>query len=182
MAKALKSIKFPGIAETYTVPVVDNTLSVEGAAADAYAVGQALESAAASGGQILFDGSCTANTPVTLKLIEGDSVEIIYHVPAYGSDVDVTIKANGVAPTRSRYTYSSTNNTWETGLIARTGSARVATFRGTLDFFHGTLELNGQGNRGSDNQIGFASALWTDLTSVSNITFSIGGYLRIKKI
>lgn len=35
----LKSIKFPGLGDTYTVPVVDNTLSVSGAAADAKKTG-----------------------------------------------------------------------------------------------------------------------------------------------
>ena len=43
MAKALKTLKFPGIAETYTVPVVDDTLSIEGAAADAKAVYDAIQ-------------------------------------------------------------------------------------------------------------------------------------------
>lgn len=43
MAKALKTLKFPGIAEAYTVPVVDNTLSIEGAAADAKAVYDAIQ-------------------------------------------------------------------------------------------------------------------------------------------
>lgn len=35
----LEDIKFPGIANTFTVPTVDNTLAVQGAAADAKAVG-----------------------------------------------------------------------------------------------------------------------------------------------
>jgi len=38
----LESIKFPGIENTFTVPPVDNTLSVQGAVADAKAVGDAL--------------------------------------------------------------------------------------------------------------------------------------------
>ena len=35
----LESIKFPGIADTFTVPAVDNTLAVQGAPADAKKVG-----------------------------------------------------------------------------------------------------------------------------------------------
>lgn len=34
----LKSIKFPGIPTTYKIPVIDSTISVAGAAADAAAV------------------------------------------------------------------------------------------------------------------------------------------------
>lgn len=37
--KPLKSIKFPGLTDTYTVPEVDATLTTQGAAADAKKVG-----------------------------------------------------------------------------------------------------------------------------------------------
>lgn len=36
--KALKTLKFPGIETIYTIPEIDNTLNVSGAAADAAAV------------------------------------------------------------------------------------------------------------------------------------------------
>ena len=40
--KPLKSITFPGLTDKYTVPVVDNTLAVTGAAADSKKVGDEL--------------------------------------------------------------------------------------------------------------------------------------------
>lgn len=38
----LKTVKFPGLSDTYTVPQVDSTLTMTGAAADAKAVGDAI--------------------------------------------------------------------------------------------------------------------------------------------
>lgn len=46
MEKQLKSIKFPGLEDTYVIPEgiqIDSTLSVSGKAADAKTVGDALE-------------------------------------------------------------------------------------------------------------------------------------------
>ena len=40
--KPLKSLKFPTLDDTYTVPQVDDTLAVQGAAADAKKVGDEL--------------------------------------------------------------------------------------------------------------------------------------------
>lgn len=310
MAKALKTLKFPGIAETYTVPVVDDTLSIEGAAADAKAVYDAIQTiqgggaigslpdmagilpatkggtglngvaannflvgsgsaemttktaeevreligaakesevlpltggtmsgtinmggqlisnlatptvdshattkayvdekiaqnyestityvdekiaenegsggSTADGNAILFDGICEDNVPVEFSMIEGDKVEIIYEVPAHGSNTDVYIKANNVAPSRSRYWFSTnTTTTYEDGLVARTGEERMGTLEGTLTLYNGLLRFNGTDNRGQDNGVGISSALWYNTTSVSNISFSIGGYLRIRKL
>lgn len=42
--KPLKSIKFPGLSDTYTVPQVDDTLLVSGAAADAKKTGDEISS------------------------------------------------------------------------------------------------------------------------------------------
>lgn len=42
--KPLQSIKFPGLSDTYVVPQIDDTLSVEGRAADAKAVGDEINS------------------------------------------------------------------------------------------------------------------------------------------
>ena len=39
---ALKTIKFPGIDNIYTLPVIDSTLTISGQAADAAKVGEAL--------------------------------------------------------------------------------------------------------------------------------------------
>lgn len=41
--KLLQSIKFPGLADTYTVPQIDDTLSVEGRAADAKVTGDKID-------------------------------------------------------------------------------------------------------------------------------------------
>lgn len=38
----LKTVKFPGLSDTYTIPQVDSTLAVTGAAADAKAAGDAI--------------------------------------------------------------------------------------------------------------------------------------------
>ena len=38
----LKTVKFPGLSDTYTVPQVDSTLAVTGAAAEAKAAGDAI--------------------------------------------------------------------------------------------------------------------------------------------
>lgn len=40
--KQLKQIKFPGLDDTYIIPTLDSSLTTEGAAADAKAVGDAI--------------------------------------------------------------------------------------------------------------------------------------------
>lgn len=82
--KPLKSIKFPGLEDTYTVPQIDATLAVTGGAADAKATGDAIAAVA-------------ANVPHLLAW-EDDFAGAAGYVRAGTSDTTVTVDGEG-APT-----------------------------------------------------------------------------------
>ena len=81
--KPLKSIKFPGLTDTYTIPQIDTTLSIAGKAADAKKVGDELTSVKedlqdiSSNSVNLFDmKGFTPNSNKTNVTVNGNSVTV----------------------------------------------------------------------------------------------------------
>jgi len=77
----LKSIKFPGLPDTYVIPDPDETLSVAGAAADAKVVGGALDTKADKGGTI-------ANAEQLISSV-GINDKVPYNFRTTGGSADV---------------------------------------------------------------------------------------------
>lgn len=59
--KPLQSIKFPGLSDTYVVPQIDDTLSVEGRPADAKATGDRIDSLKEDLNELFYDVSPNEN-------------------------------------------------------------------------------------------------------------------------
>ena len=81
--KPLKSIKFPGLADTYTVPEIDNTLTTSGKAADAKKVGDEL------GNLKSAVETSTGNAPIAYTVDNA-----YYNTSTVGSTVSGTTASN----------------------------------------------------------------------------------------
>ena len=95
MEKQLKSIKFPGLEDTYVIPEgvqIDDTLAQEGMAADAKAVGDALETKQPKGDYALKSEIPSINTFSNIKVgsttIAADTVTDTLEL--VGSNVTIT--------------------------------------------------------------------------------------------
>lgn len=75
----LESIKFPGIADTFTVPAVDNTLAVQGAPADAKKVGDEISDIKADLTKAVTDAETMADMTDTEKLYRYDGSIYYYN-------------------------------------------------------------------------------------------------------
>ena len=142
------------------------------AATKAYVDAQIAQSG--SNRSILYNGTWSSNTPINFNLAEGDSAHVVFDVNPYGSNADIYMKANGVLPSRSRYWFSGNVSTsYEGGLVARAGQTLIGTLEGTLTLYNGLLRFTGQDNRAADNATGVVTALWYNVSSLSNITFYV---------
>lgn len=88
--KPLRSIQFPGLADTYTVPKVDAALSIAGEAADAKATGDALAAKADSDGS--YEG-LTAGSAEQLLATTGAEDRAPYTLRQTGGGVTVGDRA-----------------------------------------------------------------------------------------
>lgn len=61
--KPFKSIQFPGLPDTYTIPQIDSSLNTEGMAADAKAVGDAISQLSAD-----LDNLTTVNEGINFTI------------------------------------------------------------------------------------------------------------------
>ena len=93
----LSSIKFPGLPDKYTVPVVDNTLTTTGAAADAKKVGDELTSVKADLSHIFSNAAKTAllNCFANVSWLGTDGAEL-YNTLAEALEVEVDVLTGDV--------------------------------------------------------------------------------------
>lgn len=92
--KPLKSLKFPTLDDTYTVPQVDDTLAVQGAAADAKKVGDELTDIKADLSK--YDDLCRIIKITSVGTTLGDIATILNTVNAAGDHVFFDMSALGV--------------------------------------------------------------------------------------
>ena len=82
--KPLKSIKFPGLDDTYTISQIDDTLSIIGKAADAKVTGDALAEKANINGYYLDMGAGTAEA-IQTNIHESDSTPYVFRPTPFNS-------------------------------------------------------------------------------------------------
>lgn len=98
----LKTIKFPGLDDTYTVPQVDNTLSVTGAAADAKKTGD----------EISELNERLSDVKDDLKLLSDEIPDTTQsYIFSNGSVSQVTHSRNSVAIRTDTFTYGESTIT-----------------------------------------------------------------------
>ena len=127
--KALKSIKFPGLNDTYTIPQVDNTLAVSGAAADAKKTGDELGNLKSAVKYISTNGNVfdaanvvegywvAGSTGNTLSYV-ADSNACYFSVPVIGKNGSLSI---------SVVNFPSWANGDNVGRIARASDLKIYT-------------------------------------------------------
>lgn len=106
--KPLKSLKFPTLDDTYTVPQVDDTLAVQGAAADAKKVGDELTDLK---GDISELNTATAEDVGKALLVKTvtDGKVTEWEFGEAGSQADSTLSPNSENPVQNKVLYNELN-------------------------------------------------------------------------
>ena len=111
--KPLKSLKFPGLPDTYTVPQIDDTLTETGGAADAKVVGDKISE---QNVMALLTASEIPDTTQTYTFVDGAVSQVVH---ADGNDVVVRTDSFTYAEntiTEARVLYSGDTLTIVTNL------------------------------------------------------------------
>lgn len=162
--KPLKSIKFPGLSDTYTVPQIDNTLATAGKAADAKAAGDVVKV------------SSTQPTEATNKLWVKDQPGNEYTVPLYSEFEELKSafaqrRRSGITYLRGGYYASglkaeASNDSVSTGMI---NGGAVVTITGT--YYRILLYNNGQyiGKISSSYGVDTVAGSWCNFTGTTDL-------------